>query len=1344
MRTLRLADCTKSFFQVPEAFNPRNPIQCILVSALCLFPAAIAYSQQKTLQFKHLTADDGLSSSIVVNVLQDYKGFMWFGTDDGLNRYDGEEVIVYKNSASDSTSIIENHIQAIFEDRKKNLYIGTWEGLSLYDRDHDRFVNYKFDKTSPFYTKGMNVNQIIEDSIGNLWLATGSGAIYFNRTSNSIIRYEHDPNDSNSISSSEMDRVHIDRHGRVWISTKKGLNRFRPETGTFQHITRCATHGDDISAVFFLGIVEDREGEIWFGSDAGLFCFENRGGEKEIALKHYQHDPKDPASLSINRSRALLIDDDGNLLIGTENGGINLYNKEKKSFYHYRIDDFNPMSLNNESIHAMTLDRNRNLWVCTWGGGVNVASYKSGFIINYKNLPGASQSLSFNIVSGFAEDSLGRIWVATDGGGFNLFDRSIGRFTRFNTGNCAIKSNALNCITMGTNGMIWMGTWDGGLTRYNCRDNTLKVLTTRNSSIPDNTYYSIAQDAEGNLWMGSFRHGLVYYQIKENRFTSFDPLSGNTEINVVRTDRHGRVFVGAANSHNTYIFLPAETRFIEYNIMPGATIEGSNGVYDILIENDTSTWVATKQGLYRFNPENKNNEWFFRDGGSSGTVIKGLAMDKNGVLWVTSNTGLYRFDYRTKATKHFTISDGLQSNEFYRSSILTLKNGAILAGGSNGFNVISPEQYSENCKAPDVVITNIHIFNDKVDIGTKNSPLIKQISETQKMTLSYKHSVLTFYFAAMDFSNPDKNLYAYRMENFDKSWTYCGNRKDATYTNLNPGTYRFHVKACNNDGLWNEDGASVELVITPPWWKTKIARVGFVVLLLLLLLWIYLYFRSKQEQQHLRELVASQKKTEDIMRSIDEAIFTINKDMSINSEHSKTAEKIFGITEFKNQNLTSLFHIDEKSVLLFAKWLKLAFQQPCTSAGWEKATRCNPLQEVVLERESRTYLSINYQPIYENGILSRVMVIANDITLRKKAELHLLRLNTEKKLLQERVFAIVNHDFDSVTTALDLGTSIISAFEALNLNAIEECLPRLQELGRDLHTVKGSGGSMKFTNLSSCCDELESALEAYTSEKSHLNSKARERVDINFKNLKAEIEAITKLRTELYRGKEDKLSIEKSDFAHFNEELKKGVFQSIDEISHNFLMLNSLKFSEFCREFSSMVIDYSDRLQKNIGPLKVETPDIRVERSICNVLKGPVTHLVRNALDHGIEDNATREKSGKGPGLISMAVHERNGNIEVEIADDGKGIDPERVAASAIKKGFITPERVQGLTDGEKQNLIFLHGFTTRDEATAISGRGVGMDAVKTAIERAGGGVKYLSRIGEGTRVFLWVPRMPG
>jgi signal transduction histidine kinase/ligand-binding sensor domain-containing protein len=879
---------------------------------LCFVVGASA--QQKHLQFNHLTPIEGLSSSIAVSVIQDYKGFLWFGTHDGLNRYDGSNIVVYKNNPLDSNSLIENHAQSIFEDHDNNLYIGTWAGLARYDRDRDRFVNYMFDCSSPLCNRGMIVNHIAEDTLGNLWLATNIGAIYFNRHENTIVVYEHNPDDPHSISSTSMNWVYIDKQARLWAATRQGLNLFRPQTGTFQHIARCTTHGEDISTALFLEIIEDKEGNIWFGSDVGLFCLEYHTGVEEFALTHYKNDPNDPFSFSPNRAKSLFVDIQGTLWVGTVNGGLNIFNKEKRNFYHYRLDRRNPTSLNNESIHGITQDRGNNLWMCTWGGGVNYLSNSTGFIIHYQNIPEAPHSLSRNIVSCFVKDRFNRAWVGTDGGGFNLFDETTGQFTVFNKSNTTIKSDAVICMYPGKDDIIWMGTWEGGLIRHDYRNNRTTTFTTLNSRIPDNTFYSIAQDAAGDLWLGSYRHGLVHYQVKENAFTAYSPTTTNTEVFVTRISHDGRVYLGRAGSTDMYIFIPDEKRFDRYSIIPDSINRG-NSVYDILIENDTCAWLATERGLCRLNPANSNRQWFFRDKGTAEISVRGLAFDHSGMLWVTTNAGIYRFDYRNNTLKQFTVSDGLQSNDFYRASILTAENGTILAGGTNGFNLITPAHYSENRSVPEVVITDLRIFNEPVNIGATGSPLEKQISETKKITLSYKQSVLTFYFASLDFTNPKKNQYAYKMQNFDKDWTYCGNKQEATYTNLNPGRYFFHVKGSNNDGVWNEIGTTLEIFITPPWWKTKIARFGFVISVLCLFLGIYFYRINtlKKQKEELEHLV--KKRTREIeeknQRLNNQNILLEQRQQFIDEqtvELSSSNEKLISLNATKDKLFTIIAH----------------------------------------------------------------------------------------------------------------------------------------------------------------------------------------------------------------------------------------------------------------------------------------------------------------------------------------------------------------------------------------------------------------------------------------------------
>jgi signal transduction histidine kinase/ligand-binding sensor domain-containing protein len=808
---------------------------------LLLTSRSILYAQPKRLQFTHLTSDDGLSSSITTSIIQDYEGLVWIGTYDGLNRYDGFNFVVYKNNPADSASLADNLIETMIEDHNKNLLIGTHNGLCLYDRKKDRFLNYMFDKSSPL--KGINciVAKITEDHIGNLWLATSAGLIYFDRIKNQIIHYSHDPDNRESLSDDNVEAVLIDKHDRLWVATRKGLNLLLPETGTFKHFTRSESKSDDLSNTIFIDMTEDWEGNLWIGSTEGLYCLKNNPDTKITDLVHYQHDVHDKSSLSIDQVISLYVDDVGNLWIGTENGGINLFNRENQNFWHYRKDDYDPKSLNNESIETIYQDKTGNLWFGTYSGGLNIAMKNRDAIINYQTLPGAPFSLSHNTVTCFSEDHLGQTWVGTDGGGLYLFDKQTNHFLRFNMDNTHLSSNSVLCMLEDSNKQIWLGTWAGGLVHFDSKAKSFTSFTTKNSGIQDDNIFAIAEGNNDDLWLGSFEHGLIHYQIKEKKFTEYTPEnSGLINKMIIKITKYSKERMLIGSPAFFQIFSPGEDHFITYMSKPDDINSLSfPRITDILVENDSCVWVGTPDGLNRFNPITGSFKRYYEKDGLPNSSVKGLVLDDSGYLWVTTNKGVSRFNYKERKFKNFTKADGLQSNEFSERSILRTKGGALLMGGIRGFNIVYPEKIAENKCIPDVLITDLKIFNKSVEPGAANSPLIQNITETKSLTLSYKQSVFTLYFAVMDFSIPEKNQYAYKMENFDKEWINSGNKREATYTNLNPGEYVFRVRGSNNDGLWNDTGTSIQINILPPWWNTLGFKLIIIFALIFTLAFIY-------------------------------------------------------------------------------------------------------------------------------------------------------------------------------------------------------------------------------------------------------------------------------------------------------------------------------------------------------------------------------------------------------------------------------------------------------------------------------------------------------------------------
>ena len=924
-----------------------------------------------------LTPDDGLSSSIVTSIIQDHKGFVWIGTPDGLNRYDGFKFVVYKNNTEDSASLADNVVLTMFEDHNKNLLIGTENGLCLYDRGKDRFLCYVFDKSSPFYGLVCSITKIVEDSKGNLWLATDIGLIYFDRIKNQIINFTHDPDNPESLSNDSVESLFIDRFSRLWVTTRKGLNLFLPEKSTFMHMTTSENVGSDLSNTVFIDITEDRNGNLWVGSTDGLYCLKINNEAKITSLIHFQHDSHDKSSLSINQVTSLFVDDSGNLWIGTENGGMNLYDEKNKKFWHYGIDDYDPQSLNNESIETIYQDKTGNLWIGTYTGGLNIAMKNRDAIIKYQNLPGAPFSLSHNTVTSFMEDHQNQMWIGTDGGGLNIFNEKNNHFKRFNVENSTLSSNAILSILEDSKNRIWMGTWAGGLVHYDFKTGSFTSFTTNNSSIPDDNIYAVTEGYNDDLWLGSFEHGLIHFQIKEKKFTDYTLENsgiGNQMIIKITKFSKNRLLIGTIE--NFQIFSPDDGHFITipYDKDNKNSLSFPR-VTDILAENDSCIWIGTPDGLNRFNPITGSLKRYFEKDGLPNNFIKGLVLDKSGELWVTTNGGLCRFSNTHgiihNNIKSFTRADGMQSNEFTERSILKAKNGALLIGGTKGFNIVYPEKITENKTIPEVLITDLKIFNVSLKPGGNNSPLTQNITETKSLTLSHNQSVLTFAFAIMDFSAPEKNKYAFKMENFDREWIYPKNIAEATYTNLNPGNYIFHVKGSNNDGLWNEVGTSIRITILPPWWNTLWFRIGVVFTIILIFTLFFLSrVRHLKNQKILLEKTVATKTAE-----LNELNASKDKFFSIIAHDLKNPfNTIIGFSEMLNEEISSEHPEKTKE---YANMINVS------------AVQTFRLLENLLEWAKSQSGNIHYNPVQIslNEIVDDEFIILKDMAKGKSIEL---------------------------------------------------------------------------------------------------------------------------------------------------------------------------------------------------------------------------------------------------------------------------------------------------------------------------------------------------------------------
>ncbi len=811
----------------------------IFLSFLFLYSNTLA--QNRKLEFEHFTTTDGLSQSTIACILQDTKGFMWFGTQDGLNKYDGFTFTNYLHNTDNPASLLGNFVFVITEDSEGNLWIGTENGLNRYDRTIDGFIHYRHDSNDPKSLGGDEVRDIVEDSSGNLWIATvGGGLDLFDRDNEKFIRYKHDNNNPNSLSSNDITAIFEDNRNNLWIGSMHGdLDLFDKDNEIFQHYyykNRKLTNHE----IWSIG--GDRNGNIWICTYRnGLYkMFLNDRGNYDFI--HYKHDVNDDSSISGNAIFTVFEDSKGRFWVGTENEGLNLFNTENNVFIRYKADVFNDKGLNNNSIWSIYEDRTGNLWFGTHAGGINMIPRYGGYFRHYKSNPGKENSLSHNSVTSFYEDSRNNFWVGTDGGGLNLFHRKDETFIHFNRENSGLGSNSVLSIFEDSRGDLWIGTWEGGLNLFDREHHDFKQYTTENSGLCSNTFFSIFEDSKGVLWLGAFFGGISYLDRTSNAFVSYTPENSNLSddnIRVITEDSYGNLWIAGGLGLNLFNRETKEFTFFTHNEADDRSI-APGYVLSIHESSDSTLWIGTTGGLNKIDKKNQSFIKYYVKDGLPNNAIKGIREDDEGNLWLSTNKGLSMFDPETGEFKNYDVSDGLQDNEFYQCSHYKSANGELYLGGVNGFNVFDPEDIVDNPYVPPIVFTDFRIFNKPVQIG-KDSPLQIHISEAEEIRLSYQQSVFSFEFAALNYISSKKNQYAYKLDGFDNSWNYIGTRNTAIYTNIDPGKYIFRVKGSNNDGIWNEEGASIEIIITPPFWQTwwfKLIAISFIVLLILFIFYM--------------------------------------------------------------------------------------------------------------------------------------------------------------------------------------------------------------------------------------------------------------------------------------------------------------------------------------------------------------------------------------------------------------------------------------------------------------------------------------------------------------------------
>ncbi|HNH28653.1 MAG TPA: two-component regulator propeller domain-containing protein [bacterium] len=831
-----------------------------------LFVLSFPVFGQIEISFNHITTKHGLSEGSVHTILQDRRGFLWFGTQDGLNRYDGYTFAIYRQG-SPRQALSDNFIYTLCEDTANGIWIGTFnQGLCRFDRMRESFTIYKHDSTDATSLGDNTIRALYRDRKGILWIGTFRGGLDQMTADGKFKHYRHNPHDPAGLSSDNVWALYEDSRGNFWVGTDGGgLNLLDPMTGKCTVFKNEPGNIRSLSHNTVRAIYEDRAGVLWVATSGGGL---NRFDYVTRTFTTFKNHRNDPQSLSHDFVRALYEDKRGNFWVGTLNGGLNLMDRVTGKFIRFLPDVTDPGSIIHKSVISIVEDRSGTVWFGTWGGGVSYISPTGHRFINYRYDPFNSYSLSQDRIYALHEDQSRTIWVGTFGGGLNRYLPDQKKFLHFKKSKHGLSHDDIWSIAEDQNGDLWIGTNEGGLNRWDRKRGTFEIF--RNdphdaNSLSNDNVFTVYVDPLNTVWIGTSGGGLNRFDRNARTFRRFthDPALGYTvssnQIRALHQDKEGLLWVGTFGGGISVWDRKKEifTRHLSSNYDSSSL--SSDLVLRIFESRDGLIWIGTAGGgLNRYDKQTGHWKTYTDKHGLANNVINGILEDQTGRLWISTNKGLSRLDPKTETFRNFDEGDGLISAEFGVGAALRAHDGRMYFGSNRGLVTFHPDSIKENRYVPPVIIAGFKKFN-------KPFVLERSVSETDTIIISYKDNFIAFEFAALNYTHSEKNLYRYKLEGFDRDWIDAGSRREATYTNLDGGTYVFRVKASNNDNVWNEEGRAITLIVEPPFWET----VWFQFLVGAFLCAVLVY-RFRQIQNQKRELERQvQVRTHELEKAMD-------------------------------------------------------------------------------------------------------------------------------------------------------------------------------------------------------------------------------------------------------------------------------------------------------------------------------------------------------------------------------------------------------------------------------------------------------------------------------------------
>lgn len=872
--------------------------------------------------------DSQLSSKRVMALLQDSKGFIWMGTEAGVNLFDGYTYKIFKHDAKDSSSLSGDYVKTIIEDKNHNILFVTNNGVDIYNP-----ATGKFSRLTTSESGGQPTNNFVRFAFQKrdkrIFFLSVAGIFLYDETSKTAQRLDI-LNLSNIQDYGEYIPNCEDNKGTYWFSFGKTLYGFDYDTRKSNTINLANLSGFEGDRIYAIYSHDDQQ--IGIFSDQFSYTLDI----KTNTLENFSVNNM-PDGLSGFKSLITMYQDSTKTVwFGTEESKIITFNPKSRSFNTYLILDENGNS--HGRLRYLLLDKQGIWWLGTGQNGLyySYANNQNSFT-QFTPQSDNPNSLSGNTVSAILKDNNGLIWIGTDGGGLNLFDPSNGKFKHYfhdPNNKTSLSTNAVLTIFQDSKGRIIIGGYNGGICIYNESQDNFKCYLPDVDKPGSISFHDVRGIVEGNegLYYLSINggNGLEIFDLNTETFRSavHDPSTPGKSIISRQTvtiykDTDGSIWIGTYEGLSNYD--PITETFRNFSSVIGDTTTLSHlWIYEILRDSDGILWIGTAYGLNRFNEADQTFTSFTERDGMPDNLISGITEDEDKNLWISTNKGIARLNKNTMEFRNFDASDGLKVDQFVHGSYFKDSEGQMYFGGAGGLVILNPKNFSKNNYVPPVYLTNFQLFYQDAIIGVKGSPLKQSIAYSDKVMLTHKQNIITFNYVALNYMSPQKNSYAYMMEGFDEDWIYVGSRREASYTNLSPGSYTFKVKASNNDGIWNESGTSITVIVRPPWWKTW----WFRFILFSAIIWIVYSFIRIRMQANKRDKEILQSKIEagqaEVKKQKDEIeahLMTLQKKEIAERDSKWYNEGMTYLSDIISKNNDDVYRMAQKLILSIVEYV---------------------------------------------------------------------------------------------------------------------------------------------------------------------------------------------------------------------------------------------------------------------------------------------------------------------------------------------------------------------------------------------------------------------------------------